>query len=64
MQTNPQISSPVRPIGAAPPVGISDWRLLTAASVWAAALLVLGIRRVAVVMHLNAPQPFRLGDRT
>lgn len=30
--------------------------------VWAATALVFGIRIVAVVLHLNAPQPFRLGD--
>ena len=30
--------------------------------VWGAAALVFGIRMVAVVLHLNAPQPFRLGE--
>ena len=30
--------------------------------VWGAAALVFGIRMVAIVLHLNAPQPFRLGD--
>lgn len=30
--------------------------------VWVAAALVFGIRMVAVVLHLNAPQPFRLGE--
>ena len=30
--------------------------------VWGAAGLVFGIRMVAIVLHLNAPQPFRLGE--
>jgi uncharacterized membrane protein YeiH len=30
--------------------------------VWGAAALVFGIRMVAIVLHLNAPQPFRLGE--
>ena len=30
--------------------------------VWGVAALVFGIRMVAIVLHLNAPQPFRLGD--
>ena len=30
--------------------------------VWGGAALVFGIRMVAVVLHLNAPQPFRLGE--
>ena len=30
--------------------------------VWGSAALVFGIRMVAIVLHLNAPQPFRLGD--
>jgi uncharacterized membrane protein YeiH len=30
--------------------------------VWGAAALVFGIRIVAVVLNLNAPQPFRLGE--
>jgi uncharacterized membrane protein YeiH len=30
--------------------------------VWGAAAIVFGIRMVAIVLHLNAPQPFRLGD--
>lgn len=30
--------------------------------VWGAAALVFGIRMVAIVLHLNAPQPFRLTD--
>jgi uncharacterized membrane protein YeiH len=35
---------------------------LTPLVVWGAAALVFGIRIVAVVLHLNAPQPFRLGE--
>ena len=30
--------------------------------VWGSAALVFGIRMVAIVLHLNAPQPFRLGE--
>jgi uncharacterized membrane protein YeiH len=30
--------------------------------VWGAAAMVFGIRMVAIVLHLNAPQPFRLGE--
>jgi len=33
--------------------------MLTPLVVWAAAALVVGIRIVAVVLHLNAPQPVR-----
>ena len=51
-------------LGATAVVAAQRAGLLTTATVWAAALLVFGIRMVAVVLHLNAPQPFRLGDRT
>ena len=44
-------------------VVLADARgVLTPLVVWAAAALVFGIRIVAVVLHLNAPQPFRLGE--
>ena len=35
---------------------------ITPLVVWGSAALVFGIRMVAIVLHLNAPQPFRLGD--
>ncbi len=44
-------------------VVVADARgVLTPVVVWAAAAIVFGIRIVAVVLHLNAPQPFRLGE--
>lgn len=48
-------------IGAAVVVVADSWGVLSPFVVWAAAALVFGIRIVAVVLHLNAPQPFRLG---
>jgi uncharacterized membrane protein YeiH len=39
-----------------------ELNLISPFVVWAAAALVFGIRMVAVVLHLNAPQPFRLGE--
>ncbi len=48
-------------IGAAVVVVADSWGVLSPFVVWAAAALVFGIRIVAVVLHLNAPQPIRLG---
>ena len=39
-----------------------ELNLISPFVVWGAAALVFGIRMVAVVLHLNAPQPFRLGE--
>jgi uncharacterized membrane protein YeiH len=36
--------------------------VLSSFIVWGAAALVFGIRMVAIVLHLNAPQPFRVGE--
>ncbi|MEP6630521.1 MAG: TRIC cation channel family protein [Lapillicoccus sp.] len=49
-------------LGAAAVVVADAHGVLTPLVVWAAAALVFGIRIVAVVLHLNAPQPFRLGE--
>ncbi len=48
-------------LGATVVVAADRWGVLSPVVVWAAAALVFGIRIVAVVLHLNAPQPFRLG---
>jgi uncharacterized membrane protein YeiH len=49
-------------LGATVVVGADALGVLSTFVVWAAAALVFSIRIVAVVLHLNAPQPFRLGE--
>ncbi len=48
--------------GSAIVVVAYEVNLISPFVVWGAAALVFGIRMVAVVLHLNAPQPFRLGE--
>jgi uncharacterized membrane protein YeiH len=49
-------------VGAAIVVVAYEVGVISPVVVWGAATMVFGIRMVAVVLHLNAPQPFRLGQ--
>jgi uncharacterized membrane protein YeiH len=49
-------------LGAAMVVVAYEVDVISPVVVWGAAAVVFGIRMVAVVLHLNAPQPFRLGQ--
>lgn len=49
-------------LGAASVVVAHEMGVLNGAGVWAATALVFGIRIVAVVLYLNAPQTFDPGD--
>ncbi len=51
-------------LGAAGIVAAEHWGILTPVVLWCCVALVFGIRMVAVILDLNAPQPLRTGDPT